>query len=260
MKLVATVFSYGERRRGRHLRARALHRRDARAARRRARLDALPPPGEPIGAFALVGMGAVFAGIIRAPMTSVLIIIEMTSGYSLILPLMIANMTRVRPRAALAPDADLRGAPRAGRRRTSQLSHGREEVPDLRLEQFADGRAAGADLAPRRSRAERSLSDRERIRRSSSIPVVDDGGRIAGIITADDIAMLAAEPDLLPLVNAADIMRPTVSVDLRGRPGLRPADDDSRTACRSFRSPTVDRALHRLRHRGRHRARPTSGG
>jgi CIC family chloride channel protein len=46
-----------------------------------------------IGAFALVGMGAVFAGIIRAPITSVLIIVEMTGGYGLILPLMIANMT-----------------------------------------------------------------------------------------------------------------------------------------------------------------------
>ena len=46
-----------------------------------------------IGAFAVVGMGAVFAGIIRAPMTSVLIIFEMTGGYGLILPLMIANMT-----------------------------------------------------------------------------------------------------------------------------------------------------------------------
>ncbi|MGI8788979.1 MAG: chloride channel protein [Pyrinomonadaceae bacterium] len=46
-----------------------------------------------IGAFALVGMGAVFAGIIRAPMTSVLIIFEMTGSYGLILPLMIANMT-----------------------------------------------------------------------------------------------------------------------------------------------------------------------
>jgi CIC family chloride channel protein len=45
-----------------------------------------------LGAFALVGMGAVFAGTIRAPITSVLIIIEMTNGYSLILPLMIANM------------------------------------------------------------------------------------------------------------------------------------------------------------------------
>ncbi len=48
---------------------------------------------ESIGAFALVGMGAVFAGIIRAPMTSVLIIFEMTGSYGLILPLMIANMT-----------------------------------------------------------------------------------------------------------------------------------------------------------------------
>jgi chloride channel protein, CIC family len=48
---------------------------------------------EHLGAFALVGMGAVFAGIIRAPITSVLIIFEMTNGYSLILPLMIANMS-----------------------------------------------------------------------------------------------------------------------------------------------------------------------
>jgi len=46
-----------------------------------------------IGAFAVVGMGAAFAGIVRAPMTSVLIIFEMTSGYGLILPLMIANMS-----------------------------------------------------------------------------------------------------------------------------------------------------------------------
>ena len=46
-----------------------------------------------IGAFALVGMGAAFAGIIRAPITSVLIIFEMTGSYGLILPLMISNMT-----------------------------------------------------------------------------------------------------------------------------------------------------------------------
>ena len=46
-----------------------------------------------IGAFALVGMGAVFAGIVRAPITSVLIIFEMTGSYGLILPLMIANMS-----------------------------------------------------------------------------------------------------------------------------------------------------------------------
>ena len=50
-------------------------------------------PADSIGAFAVVGMGAVFAGIVRAPMTSVLIIFEMTGGYGLILPLMIANMS-----------------------------------------------------------------------------------------------------------------------------------------------------------------------
>jgi CIC family chloride channel protein len=50
-------------------------------------------PADSIGAFAVVGMGAVFAGIIRAPMTSVLIVFEMTGGYGLILPLMIANMS-----------------------------------------------------------------------------------------------------------------------------------------------------------------------
>lgn len=50
-------------------------------------------PADSIGAFAVVGMGAVFAGIIRAPMTSVLIIFEMTGGYGLVLPLMIANMS-----------------------------------------------------------------------------------------------------------------------------------------------------------------------
>lgn len=51
----------------------------------------LHPEGGEFGAFALVGMGAFFAATIRAPITSVLIIFEMTRSYGLILPLMIAN-------------------------------------------------------------------------------------------------------------------------------------------------------------------------
>jgi CIC family chloride channel protein len=49
------------------------------------------PVGEP-GAYALVGMGALFAGIIRAPMTSVFMIFEITQDYAIIVPLMVANM------------------------------------------------------------------------------------------------------------------------------------------------------------------------
>ena len=45
------------------------------------------------GAYALVGMGAAFAGIIRTPLTSVIMIFELTRDYSIIVPLMIANLT-----------------------------------------------------------------------------------------------------------------------------------------------------------------------
>ncbi|MGB8662796.1 MAG: chloride channel protein, partial [Candidatus Acidiferrum sp.] len=44
------------------------------------------------GAYALVGMGAAFAGIVRAPMTSVVMIFEVTRDYAVIVPLMIANL------------------------------------------------------------------------------------------------------------------------------------------------------------------------
>jgi CIC family chloride channel protein len=50
------------------------------------------PTTEIVGSFALVGMGAFFAGAIRAPITSILIIFEMTGDYAIILPLMISNM------------------------------------------------------------------------------------------------------------------------------------------------------------------------
>jgi CIC family chloride channel protein len=44
------------------------------------------------GAYALVGMGALFAGIIRTPMTSVVLVFELTRDYAIIVPLMIANL------------------------------------------------------------------------------------------------------------------------------------------------------------------------
>jgi CIC family chloride channel protein len=44
------------------------------------------------GAYALVGMAAVFAGAARAPITSVLILFEMTDDYRIILPLMLATV------------------------------------------------------------------------------------------------------------------------------------------------------------------------
>jgi len=44
------------------------------------------------GVYALVGMGTLFAGIVRAPMTSVVMIFETTRDYAVIVPLMISNL------------------------------------------------------------------------------------------------------------------------------------------------------------------------
>jgi CIC family chloride channel protein len=44
------------------------------------------------GAYALVGMGTAFAAIIRTPLTSVIMIFEITRDYNIIVPLMISNL------------------------------------------------------------------------------------------------------------------------------------------------------------------------
>jgi len=64
----------------------------------------LPAYTATAGAYALVGMGAVFAGIVRAPMTSVLMIFEMTQDYAVIVPLMIANLVSLFVSSRLQPD------------------------------------------------------------------------------------------------------------------------------------------------------------
>ncbi|HSR35497.1 MAG TPA: chloride channel protein, partial [Anaerolineae bacterium] len=57
------------------------------------------------GAFALVGMAAVFAGASRAPITSVIILFEMTDDYRLILPLMLATVVSTILAESLSKDS-----------------------------------------------------------------------------------------------------------------------------------------------------------
>jgi CIC family chloride channel protein len=45
----------------------------------------------PVGAYALVGMGTLFAGFLRVPMTSVFMVLETSGNYSIILPVMVSN-------------------------------------------------------------------------------------------------------------------------------------------------------------------------
>jgi chloride channel protein, CIC family len=45
----------------------------------------------PVGSYALVGMGTLFAGFLRTPMTSVFMVLEISGNYSIIIPVMVSN-------------------------------------------------------------------------------------------------------------------------------------------------------------------------
>jgi CIC family chloride channel protein len=55
------------------------------------------------GAYALVGMGAYFGGFLRCPMAAVLIVLELTNDYDLILPLMLAVAISTAISSRIAP-------------------------------------------------------------------------------------------------------------------------------------------------------------
>jgi CIC family chloride channel protein len=56
-----------------------------------------------VGAYALVGMGVLFAGFLRAPLTSVFMVLEVSGNYSIILPVILANMIAYLISRALQP-------------------------------------------------------------------------------------------------------------------------------------------------------------
>jgi CIC family chloride channel protein len=174
---------------------------------------------EPIGAFALVGMGAVFSGVIRAPMTSVLIIVEMTSGYSLILPLMIANMTAYGLARGWRPTPIYEALLEQDGIRLKPIGT-TDALDGLRLEPLIDREGPFLSFAPDTVAAQVAhLSHGGQPR--DVYPVVDGMGKLVGVITTDELRMLDAEPDLILLTNASDLMRPPTSVH---------ASDDLRTA------------------------------
>jgi CIC family chloride channel protein len=158
------------------------------------------------GAYALVGMGAAFAGIVRTPMTSVLMIFEVTRDYSIIVPLMISNLLafyisqkfQKEPiYAALARQdglhlprhsTDARGE---GRPVTVAVREAPDPLPSTMSAREAQHRIAGISLG--------------------SWPVADDRG-FAGMVTAGAISDAAPDVTVGELLGAQDERTRTVHV------------------------------------------------
>ena len=185
----------------------------------------IPANVHAVGSFALVGMSAFFAGAIRAPITSVVIIFEMTGDYAIILPLMIASTISYSVAAALQQtpiyDALLEqdGVYLGEHRLRPTLRQAVvEEVMTTRVVTATAGEPAGV-VARRLTQAG-----------LTALPVVDAQGRLVGLITRDGLSG-AGEDDPRPVGELASRDFPRISTEQTldfaifqlGRHGLREA-------------------------------------
>ncbi|MEU0436020.1 chloride channel protein [Streptomyces sp. NPDC006290] len=156
--------------------------------------DLLPHTAGAVGAYALVGMGAVFAGASRAPITAVVILFELTGEYSIILPLMLAVVLATVTSRLMSHDTiytlklrrrgvDLEGPARGAQIGTQQVGSVMDPLPSALPASTALGDAA--ELL--------SLSGH------GALPVVDGAGQYVGTVTAQSVAeALVEEPEAAP--------------------------------------------------------------
>ncbi|HVX47020.1 MAG TPA: chloride channel protein [Mycobacteriales bacterium] len=164
-----------------------------------------PVSGGSAGAYALIGMGAVFAGAARAPITAVVILFELTGEYSIILPLMLAivlatgishliSHDTVYTRKLLRRGIDIEEPANLRARREPVSAF--MAVPPQPI-------PAGADLRE----AARQFADSD----TGHLPLIDTDGTYLGTVSAYDVMNALAAEDQAPvraLLKPADPVTP----------------------------------------------------
>ncbi|WP_228374342.1 chloride channel protein [Demequina rhizosphaerae] len=163
------------------------------------------------GAYAVVGMAAVFAGASRAPITAVLILFELSGEYTIILPLMLAVAVSTLLSGALSHDSIYtlklrRRGIDISRRADTRALHGSTvgelmtAAPPTLRRGLPAADAVGALVAARRH----------------TLPVVDRDGRYLGVVTSSAAAGAVTSDD-----DAAEVI---VGQLLERRAGVAPTD------------------------------------
>lgn len=149
-------------------------------------------PSAPIdpGAYALVGMGAFFAGFLRCPISAVLIVVEVTGDYELILPLMLAVAVATSLSRRLAPHSltELQMMDEGVHERSGAV----DPLDGLLVADVMSKEPVAIDSGTTLIDAARTAAGlRHRI-----FPVVDEERRVVGILDRDAIDEAAREGQL----------------------------------------------------------------
>jgi CIC family chloride channel protein len=134
-------------------------------------------------AYAMVGMAAAMTGVIRAPITAVLLLFELTGDYTLILPIMLVAAVCLLVVDRLAPDGIYQfGLARKGVR----LAQGRDidllQTVTVGEAMTTDPQLVPADLPANQLQAEFDQTN------THGLLVVNGGHALHGIVTLQDLA------------------------------------------------------------------------
>ncbi|MCM2317246.1 MAG: chloride channel protein, partial [Thermoanaerobaculia bacterium] len=135
-----------------------------------------------VGAYALVGMGAYFAGTLRAPIAAVLIVLELTNDYGLIVPLMLGVVLANTISHALSPrtlEED-----QLQQEGVKEPRRSRDPLDSLRVRDVM----ARSLLTFGSDATIEQVLERTRVERHHDYPVVDGEGRLIGLLPGDEVA------------------------------------------------------------------------
>ncbi len=153
-------------------------------------------------AFALVGMGGFFAGVAKVPVTSVIIVSEMTGEYSLLAPLMLVGVVHL----LLSRDWTIYSEQVGGL--VDSPAHAGDYVVDV-LQEIPVGDLLEA--SPRPALIHQNATLREALTlvqtaAQSYFPVVDDDEKLVGIFTLSDVRRIFRMNIVEDLVIVRDFM------------------------------------------------------
>jgi len=170
-------------------------------------------PGVMPEVYALVGMGAVLAAVVHAPLASILIVFELTKDDKIILPAMLACIFATASARLVLPDSIYT---LGLRRRGVRLGAAVDEtlLRRLTVEQVDLEPATVVAMSDHFQR----VLDLVSLTSASAFAVVDDKGTYAGMVVADDIQTALLAREAIPLLLVRDAMRP-------GVPLVRTSDD-----------------------------------
>ena len=150
----------------------------------------------------IVGMAGFFAAAAKTPFSSILIVSEMTGGYSLLLPSLwvcVLAFILSGKRSIYRGQVESRSQSPAHRG-----SFVRELLAESRVREFLDAQRPFASLRPGDSLT--TISERLTDADCSVLPVVNETGRLLGVVNLEEAFLAAQSPSLDSLVVAADMM------------------------------------------------------